>query len=294
MLACKAPPLEDIRVPLIGSPKLDGIRCTIQNGVALSRTLKPLPQPTLQKFFSDGRFDGFDGEITVGEHDEKVFARTTSFCMSKTEKHEDWIFNVFDCFLDAIFKEPFFKRIELTNEDIGRINDDKVVVVPHHQILTPEALLEYEQECLIDGYEGVMIRSVDGPYKNGRSTAKEGYLMKLKQFEDGEALIIGYEERMHNENEAQTNELGRTSRSTCKDGMVPAGDLGAWIVINKEGVEFKVGSGYSADERKELWEIRDYLVKDESYLKYRFFPQGIKDKPRFPTYLGLRDKIDFD
>ncbi|MFM7851045.1 MAG: hypothetical protein ACKO96_03815, partial [Flammeovirgaceae bacterium] len=58
------------------------------------------------------------------------------------------------------------------------------------------------------GYEGVMIRGLHGPYKQGRATLKQGWLMKLKEFDDDEAVIIGYEEKMKNNNAAQVNELG--------------------------------------------------------------------------------------
>ena len=47
---------------------------------------------------------------------------------------------------------------------------------------------------------------------------REGYLLKVKRFVDGEALVIGVTEPMHNANEAKTNELGRTARSHKKAG----------------------------------------------------------------------------
>lgn len=291
MLACKAPSVSEVVFPVLASPKLDGIRCTIQNGVALSRTLKPLPQPAIQDMAALGYFDGLDGEIIVGPHDDKVFSRSTSFCMSKTHKDDKFVFYCFDYMLDYL---PFAERISKVVSRLSSFQDiDGALPVPHLTLNNAEELAAYEAECLAKGYEGVMLRSPNGPYKHGRSTAKEGWLMKVKQFEDAEALIIGVEERMHNANEATTNELGRTARSSHKEGMVPCGDLGAFICRNKEGVEFSVGSGFTAEERVSLWQRREELV-NTAYLTYQFFPQGIKDKPRFPTFKGIRSSIDFD
>ena len=42
------------------------------------------------------------------------------------------------------------------------------------EIRNERELLAIEEKCLGDGFEGVMIRSVDGPYKEGRSTEREG------------------------------------------------------------------------------------------------------------------------
>jgi len=35
-----------------------------------------------------------------------------------------------------------------------------------------------------------MLRHPQSPYKQGRSTPKEAYLLKVKRFSDGEAVIV--------------------------------------------------------------------------------------------------------
>ncbi len=52
-------------------------------------------------------------------------------------------------------------------------------------------------------------------------------IQTLNLFE--EAVIVGYTEKMHNANEAKKDNLGRTERSSCKEGLVPTGTLGALI-----------------------------------------------------------------
>ncbi len=46
-----------LRFPLFVSPKLDGVRCVVRDGVAYSRSLKPIPNQFVQ--FVLGRDDPF-------------------------------------------------------------------------------------------------------------------------------------------------------------------------------------------------------------------------------------------
>ena len=107
---------------------------------------------------------------------------------------------------------------------------------------------------LSKGAEGVMVRTPDGPYKEGRATERSGWLVKVKRFVDSEAEVLGSFEEMHNENEKEENELGRSKRSSKAEGLVPSGRLGGFDVRDlKTGVEFSVGSGFTAEMKEEYW-----------------------------------------
>jgi DNA ligase-1 len=196
---------------------------------------------------------------------------------------------VFDTFkINFNFEQRQRYLAELTWDNIMKF---PIKIVPQITIRTPAELLEYEEECLNQGYEGVMIRSVDGPYKFGRSTAREGYLLKFKRFEDAEAEIIGFEERMHNGNELTRDLLGRAERSSHQANMVGRNDLGALVVrgINGtySGVQFNIGTGFDDADRQIIWAQRSRRLGD--VVKYKYFPTGSKDKPRFPVFLGFRE-----
>jgi DNA ligase-1 len=154
--------------------------------------------------------------------------------------------------------------------------------------------LAFEQTVLEAGFEGLILRSIDGPYKQGRSTEKQGWLLKLKRFVDAEAEVIDFYEEMENTNEAKKNLLGRTERSTKKEGMVGKGRLGGFVVIGLngtfEGIIFECGSGLTAAQRESYWDGRMSLAN--RIIKYKYFPIGVKDKPRLPIFLGFRDKRD--
>jgi DNA ligase-1 len=158
-------------------------------------------------------------------------------------------------------------------------------------IYNEEDLLTYESKCISEGYEGVMLRTPDGPYKCGRSTAKEAYLLKLKRFEDSEATIVGYEERMHNNNELDFDAFGYAKRSSHKANLVPANTLGALKVKDiKSGKEFNIGTGFDDAMRKMIWDGQDsYLGK---IVVYKHQPSGSDELPRFPVFKGFRNSID--
>lgn len=260
-------------------------RAIIQSGVVLSRSLKPIPNQHVQRLFGTRKLDGLDGELIVGApNDPCVYRNTNSGVMSQRGEPEVRFF-VFDYFLAPTL--PYTERYKLIKE----VAHVKVEVLQQHLVMDHEALLKLEEKYLNEGYEGLMLRDPKGTYKFGRSTVKEGILLKLKRFTDAEARIVGFEELMKNGNEAKTNALGYTERSSHKDNLIPMNTLGALIVQDMEtGVEFNIGSGFTQSDREEIWTNRTGLVGQ--IVKYKSFDVGVKDKPRFPIFLGLRDDRD--
>jgi DNA ligase-1 len=55
-------------------------------------------------------------------------------------------------------------------------------------------------------------------------------------------------------------------------------------------VEFDIGGGYNAAQRADMWKERHKLPN--LVAKYKYFPSGGKDKPRFPVFQGWRDPRD--
>jgi len=81
------------------------------------------------------------------------------------------------------------------------------------------------------------------------------------------------EEEMYNGNEAETNELGRTKRSTKKAGLSGKGTMGALEVLAPGfPTPFNIGTGFDADDRKYFWGNREALMG--KFVKYKYFPIG--------------------
>jgi len=269
LLAAKAD-LSLLRFPLYASPKIDGIRAVVRDGVVYARSGKPIPNPRVQALF--GPLDGLDGELVVGEPTAPDCFRASQAVMAK-KGEPDVRFFVFDFRICP--SDPYRQR--LTSLLIDRANDELdpgVVLVEQHMLYNPSELDAFEAECLEAGYEGVMLRSPDAPYKFGRSTAREGILLKLKRFADAEAEITGMEEQ-------------------CDASGRPNNTLGALMVRDLcTGIPFAIGAGFTAGERDAFWQQGGAL--SGSRVRYRHFPVGVKEKPRFPVFAGLRSALDME
>jgi len=288
LLPRETPDLTKLTYPIIASPKLDGIRCLMKNGVALSRTLKPIPNKHIQAWALkyDDELHGFDGELIVGDPTSStVYRDTNSFVMSH-DKVGEFSYYVFDMWNEEV--DTYDNRLD--DLRIIPFELDELTILESSECDNEKEVLVYENNMLDLGYEGIILRNPKGVYKYGRCTIKEANAFKLKRFEDAEAIIVGFEEEMYNGNDAETNELGRTKRSTAKAGLSGKGTLGAFICKTPDGIEFKIGSGFDHADRTNFWDNQQSLIG--TIVKYKHFPIGVKDKPRHPIFLGFRDKMD--
>jgi DNA ligase-1 len=294
MLAATVKPedVSKLRFPLLVSPKLDGIRAVVRGGVLLSRKLKPIPSRLLQQQFGQPAFEGLDGEFITGDPAApNAFLRTQSVVMSHMapmEEIQHTLFHIFDKVEPSL---PFFDRNQQAFLMCQMFKEQGLRWVPHQEVADHGALIELEKDYLSVGFEGAMLRSPDGPYKYGRSTLNEGWLIKLKRFADAEAEITGFDEKMHNGNVLVADERGYAKRTTHQANLVPAGTLGALRVVGRggdyDGVVFNIGTGFDDALRANIWDNRaKWLGK---LVKFKYFATGSKDSPRFPVYLGLRE-----
>jgi len=258
-----------LKYPMFASPKLDGIRCFIQDGVAYTRNGKPVRNGVIQSIIGHSSLNNLDGELIVGSPTaEDAFRVSTSGVMA-FDGDPDFTFHIFDCFDNP--SEPFYRRLTRAIRKVKAVDDRQVVMVDHEILESLDHLNHIEAHWLGLGYEGVMVRDPDGHYKNGRSTANEGLLLKVKRFSDDEAVVVGYEEEISIHGE-------------------PKGRLGKFICRSKDGFEFGVGTGFNADDREMFWEDPESWIG--SQLKYKHFAIGKKDAPRFPVFLGMRHEND--
>src|SRR3972149_596598 len=106
MLASPAGPV--IPFPMLLSPKLDGIRCLVIDGVAVGRSLKPIPNKYVQLLFGRREFNGLDGELIVDSPIAKEVFQVTSSGVMSIEGQPKVKFYVFD---DFSHEAGFAKRL---------------------------------------------------------------------------------------------------------------------------------------------------------------------------------------
>ncbi len=291
MLAVNAP--KKLRFPLFASPKLDGVRCLIVDGFVMSRNLKLIPNHHIRSVLSGYHLDGLDGELIVGDATDKDVYRTTSSGVMSEEGVPNFTYCVFDVHLKDTMKLPYKERLACLKRLEKFVSLPAMNIIIVHQVLVhnQEELDQIEEHYLSLGFEGVMLRDPESPYKYGRSTAKEHYLLKLKRFSDSEAVIEGFEPLMHNENAATLGATGYIERSSKQENLVAMDTLGTLHVRDlKTGIAFKIGTGFTAKDRLEIWAKKEQIIG--TVVKYKYFDIGNYDAPRFPVWLGPRDPID--
>lgn len=280
-----------IKFPVMASTKLDGIRAVVLNGKLLSRSLKPIKNKYTRSLFEKPEYEGLDGELIVGSPtDPKCFNKTTSGVM--TEEGEPnvhyYVFDQIPEYSGQPENTPFKSRFNDLQESMPM---EHVVLVQQKLVWNLPELEEFEKQCLKQGYEGVIIKDLNSPYKYGRSTLREGYMLKIKRYKDAEAKILSVEELLSNTNEATRDELGKVKRSNHKLGMVPQDTLGSLVVQDlKTGIQFNIGTGFNEELRGTLWKNKSRIIG--KIVKYKYFDYGSIDKPRHPVFLGFRDEED--
>jgi len=126
----------------------------------------------------------------------------------------------------------------------------------HHYRCRGEAHLESELERITAlGGEGLMLREPGSRYEVGRSST----LLKVKRFQDAEALVVGHEPG-----------AGRHR-----------GRLGALLVKLPDGTEFAVGTGFTDQER-------DSPPPIGTTTTFRFQELTDHGAPRFPSFVRVR------
>ena len=296
MLASKWVERNEDMFPFWAQPKYDGIRILVgQDGYAYTRSLKPLRNREFQSVIRKNieTLAGLDGEIIVGdEKAEDCYVRTSSAAMSFDNPDISnatlWLFDVWNSV--GNYDDRYGELLELADKFPSWVK-----IAPTALITDMDMLNDYETKRLAEGHEGVILRSRDKYYKQGRGTPKEGQLIKLKRFEDMEGKIIAFHELNHNDNPATIGLLGQTERSGHKENLIPMGVLGAIEVELNDAEKWqsrsvRIGTGFNDAQRTHLWNTRNTLIG--KIVKFKYFPVGCKDAPRFPVFLGLRDADD--
>lgn len=311
--------------PMIGQAKMDGIRCIMHDDLGpVTRTLKPIPNKALRttlKYLQANvdlstSLNNADGELCFGpplnfdssdEVPEELFKLTHSAVMSQ-EGTPEMTYYIYDYIEEGTRDLNYAVRqmanecqADMVNMYLRHTEPDlpcklHIRTIPTSMITSASESLAFEEMIASRGYEGVILRSPERPYKCGRSavSATQQHLVKIKRMEDAEGEIVEFHELMHNANEATKDAFGRSKRSSHKDGKIPAGTLGKVTVRiltgDFKGKFVKVGSGFTAAERQEIWDNQEhYLGK---HIVYKYMPIGSIDLPRIPIYKSFRDPID--
>jgi DNA ligase-1 len=253
-------------------PKLDGVRCVIKLGdnnevQAFSRTGKPWLNiahitNSLHYFFTQNPDTILDGELY--NHDlrddfEKIISLVRKQKPTPSDKAEASKLVQFHCYdyIETVMNQPYGYRMnQLAESDMYSYC---VKYVPTKQVLCDKGAKVIHGANLHKGYEGSILR-LDKPYQQKRSYN----LQKFKDFQDTEALIVGYEE-------------GKGKRE---------GTLGKFLMQDDDGNKFGCppGKGYNYAALTDILNnIGDYMGQRATFTYFERTQYGSYRHPMFKT-----------
>ena len=232
------------------SEKYDGVRAIWDGTRLISRGGNIYHAPD---WFTQGfPTTQLDGELWV---DRQSFELVVSTVRDKVPDHKAWekvkymVFDLPDSSL--VFNDRLIQlRKHISNKHIPWLQAVKQWKVDNHT-----SLMKQLEEITTAGAEGLMLHRGLSFYKGKRN----GDLLKVKLYQDAEAVVLKH-----------LSGKGKNSHR-----------LGAILVVMPSGLQFKIGSGFSDDER-------DNPPKIGSTITYRYHGKTKNGIPRFATFLRIK------
>jgi DNA ligase-1 len=191
------------------------------------------------------------------------FEEIVSITSRTVNLHEDYTRISYHCF-DVVSEEIQIKRLSFINK--LKDKSEWIKISPVHICYSLDEVLKAYDSIIELGYEGIIVRHWQAPYVRKRSTL----VMKFKPKKEDEYEIIG------------------TVEEVSIDG-VPKDTLGALVCKSGDGNIFNVGTGFTEERRKELWEGRDFIIGQMAQVKYQHITTGNR-VPRFPVFVEIKVK----
>jgi DNA ligase-1 len=185
-----------------------------------------------------------DGEI-VGESFQTLMRQAHRKNDIQTQEMVYHIFDFIplDDFTNGFCNSPLTKRLEQLEEIKHLISEnDSLKIVPGMNVdlnlhQGHDVMRRFAQSAVEQGYEGIMIKSVDAPYECKRSN----FWLKYKPVYDFDLKVVAVEE-------GTGKNLGRLGALVC-EGI----DKDKFIRVN-------VGSGFTDQERDDYWHHKRSLI----------------------------------
>jgi DNA ligase-1 len=295
--------LNKLQFPCWEQPKIDGVRALNINGTLTGRSLDPFKGTGITEYFSQPQFVGLDGEMILGNKPnctERLCSATTGAMNRFNDVNEmpDLTWCVFDYLAQP--ELSYAERYLELQFKVDQLNHSRIKLVPYTICKNVDDVHVAIARNLNDGFEGTILRNPRSAYKPGRSTL-EGQLWRVKPWADAEIQVTGITEGNINANEAKKNTLGRTERSSSAAGMIPNGQVGSiqgvmladfydpvtGKLLFPKGLPITVGSG-EMTVKEAIYYFSHPNAIIGHIVKFKHMTHGVKNQPRFPTYMSHR------
>jgi ATP-dependent DNA ligase len=216
-----------------------------------------------------------NGEILVTDSNDKILERSISNgIIRRDEKTEDElnriIYKVWDIipykdFLNKEWKIPYKKRLEILNM-VASSSNGKIQIVDTCSANNKEEVLELFNKKYSEGEEGVVVKTTDGIWKDG----KPWWQVKVKSEKDCDLRILDFVEGKG------------TYASLCGSMRCVSEDRKLEVYVKPR----------TPDIAKEIWDNRDYYLDKIVSVKYN---EKIERKDTntislfLPVFIEIRD-----
>lgn len=157
------------------------------------------------------------------------------------------------------------ERFEILDETFGKNPDPNSTIywVGYDEVNSKKEIRDKFKEYIEDGYEGLMLRTVDGPYELDK---RSKHLKKYKEFMDDEFEIVGF-------HEGEGNDKGTV----------------VWELKTKNGKVFSARPKGTRAKRREMFQNGDkYIGKMMTVIFQEYTKEGV---PRFPVAKDIRGDL---
>ena len=234
------------------SEKLDGVYAHWDGSTLVSRAGNRFHAPSW--FVASFPPQPLAGELWMGRG---TFDALSGVVRRKTPDDAAWRqvrFMVFDL---PAHPEDFTGRLRRLEEIFATLDPSSIGLVEQRRVASHDALMALLDAVVEQGGEGLMLRRAASPHRAGRSAD----LLKLKRFDDAEAIVV-----------AHLPGKGKF-----------AGMLGALLLERPDGRRFRVGTGFTNEQRKKP----PPLGATVTYKHTGYTSTGL---PRFASFLRVRDE----
>jgi DNA ligase-1 len=244
-------------------PKLDGHRCLFKNGTLYSRNGKVINLPHIVMAIEAAGLSHLhlDGELYLHG---TLLQDIGSLVKKPRAESLELRYHLYDVVMDAPYRERFQTLVGAMPLEPASLK-----LVPAMPVYSTAELDKVHQAHLTLQYEGTILRQGLLPYQDGK---RSWQLLKVKDFSDGEFIVIG-----------------------CEPGT-PNGDLQVpvWTLANPDGItdaakKFKATAHGTAEQKHAQWEMRGFHMGRP--LTVQFFGRSKDGVPLLPVSLRWKEDV---
>ena len=257
-----------MKLPFAVSRKIDGVRMIFKDGKCYSRMGKEFP------YFNNIKSDiskmllkdniVLDGELY--SHDVP-FNKLSGIVRQKNqttneELVEYWIFDIIDNTLT--YEERMNKLKSLCKSYSKSKSNNTLQFVFYDIVNSHKEVKPLHDKYVKEGFEGIMTRNLDSLYVE---KTRSNNLLKYKDFEDDEFIIIGF----------------KMGKGTEENAII-------FTCITEQGYEFDVRPRGSIEKRVEMLLNGSSFLGKKLTVRYQIDSRKLENPlPRFPVGIDIRD-----